>query len=244
MRHHPHSANRQDSGEGPVALTDLARLRQGAYRLFSQSLRYPDEGRQETMATVAGELRGQGQVWASFPFFLEWDSFLQSLEEIGDRDPVSIQGEYVFSFLTNPSGVPCPIYESAYLGDDPSAAGWLLVRLESEYAKMGLSTVRTVQEAPDHVAVELEFMAFLCQREAEAWEENDLPQALQECRRQSNFLRKHLVWWVPEYARRLAALDQLSVFAAASRALWAFLVYDGDILDALHQRFEGVAEVP
>ncbi|MFQ5860738.1 MAG: molecular chaperone, partial [Dehalococcoidia bacterium] len=145
-------------------------------------------------------------------------------------------------FVVNRAGIPCPIYESAYLGEDPSAKGWLLAQLEGEYAQVGLSPSPALREPPDHAAVELEFMAFLCSCEAEAWEEKDLPKALRECQRQRTFLERHLAWWFPQFACKVAATNRDSVFATAARATTAFLAHDSDLVDALLQQLEGVRE--
>lgn len=235
---------RRDKGQGPLTLAELARLRQAVYRLLSQCLLYPDAQRLPTIATAAGEMNRLAHVWNSFAFFHEWSHLLHRLEELRYREPSAIQDEYLSSFVVNSAGLPCPIYESAYLGDDPSAAGWLLAQLEGEYAQVGLSTSLARREPPDHAAVELEFMAFLCRREAEAWEAEALPQALASLQRQRSFAKHHLACWFPQFARRATAHKPDSIFAAVGQAARAFLAHDSDLLDSLQQRFESVAEAP
>ena len=58
---------------------------------------------------------------------------------------------------------------------------------------------------PDHASVELEFVAFLCQREAESWDCRDPDSALQSLAQQSAFLNSHLGLWLGLFARQVAA---------------------------------------
>ncbi|HJN88311.1 MAG: molecular chaperone TorD family protein [Dehalococcoidia bacterium] len=225
-------------------LESLTRLRQAAYRLFSQSLVYPDTERVETIGIVAGELARQSEPWAGFAFFREWDLFLDALAGLGPQQAAALQGEYVSSFQVSRPNVPCPIYESVYLAPEPAAAALLLAQLEIEYARAGLAASSSPRQAPDHVAVELEFMSFLCAREAEFWEAEDIRQARQFLKTERRFLRAHLNRWFPQFACGVNALNPDGVFASATRAAGAFIVHDGDLIDGLLLRFDAVREAP
>jgi len=58
---------------------------------------------------------------------------------------------------------------------------------------------------PDHVGIELAFMAYLAAREALAWEagEDDVARGLLQ--KQEAFLREHLGAWLPQFSRRILA---------------------------------------
>ena len=225
-------------------LESLTRLRQAAYRLFSQSLVYPDTERVETIGIVAGELARQSEPWAGFAFFREWDLFLDALAGLGPQQAAALQGEYTSSFQVNRPSVPCPIYESVYVAAEPSATALLLAQLEADYARAGLVTSQSPRQAPDHAAVELEFMSFLCAREAEFWEAEDIRQARQFLKTERRFLRAHLNRWFPQFACGVNALNPDGVFASATRAAGAFIVHDGDLIDGLLLRFDAVREAP
>jgi TorA maturation chaperone TorD len=222
----------------------LTRQRQAAYRLFSQSLVYPDTMRLETIGIVAGELVRQSEPWAAFAFFQEWNQFLHAVAGLSHQEAAALQGEYTSSFQVNRPSVPCPIYESVYLAAEPSAAALLLAQLEGDYARAGLVASQSPRQAPDHAAVELEFMSFLCAQEAERWEAEDIRQARQFLRKERRFLKTHLVRWFPEFTGRVNALNPGGVFASATRAAEAFIVHDCDLIDSLLRRFDGVREVP
>ncbi|MBI4201517.1 MAG: molecular chaperone TorD family protein [Chloroflexi bacterium] len=224
-----------------LAVEDLALFRQVAYRLFSQSLLYPDEARLAMLATVAGEIGGWDEGLWGFAFAPGWSRLLSCLKESCSPSATHIESEYVSLFLANEAGVPCPIYESAYLGEDPSATGLLLGQLEKEYRLMGLSPSPDLKEPPDHAAVELEFMAFLCSREAEAWGRQTLAEAIRAVEAERVFLASHLTRWFPGIAGRVAAVARESRFAVITESACSFSGHDCDLLAALLERFQGVS---
>lgn len=60
-------------------------------------------------------------------------------------------------------------------------------------------------EREDHVAVELEFLSFLCEREAESWASGQSEGARQLRRQQKSFLDDHLGRWLAEFCQRVQA---------------------------------------
>lgn len=231
----------EPSSNGPgMSLATVARLRQGAYRLFSQSLLYPDQERTATLCRVARELMTHDQGWSSFSFFPQWAAFLRALERLGNSPPEVIQGESLSLFVVGQEPVPCPPYEAAYQGGDPAAVGWLLAQLEREYAQAGVQPSPTLNEPPDHVAVELEFMSFLCGKEAEAWESRNLEEARSTLRRERAFLDAHLGRWFPGFARRVASEDGGGWFVAQVTAAATFLVHEEDLVGVILHSYDGV----
>ncbi len=55
---------------------------------------------------------------------------------------------------------------------------------------------RLAGEPADHVSFELDFMRFLCRKEAEALKNGDDPSKFQDAQR--DFLGQHLLRWVPQ----------------------------------------------
>ncbi len=68
------------------------------------------------------------------------------------------------------------------------------------YRACGLTA--PVTERVDHLAVELEFMSFLAQKEAYALHESQLDRAEDMRELQKKFLTEHLARWVPSFAAR------------------------------------------
>lgn len=109
---------------------------------------------------------------------------------------------------------PC---ESTYrwkgAGDILSEAGDLQRGLQQLYSQFGVSPV----EGPvDHIAVQMEFMAYLCQREAREWQAGAAQAARQLRRQESGFLADHPGKWVPEFYRRLSGQARSSFYTVAA----------------------------
>ncbi|MBI3969833.1 MAG: molecular chaperone TorD family protein, partial [Chloroflexi bacterium] len=156
------------------ALAELAWLRRGAYRLFASVFLYPEAQRLTELPQAAAEFRQYDSLLARLAFFAPWRRLLEALAELaataaGGRE--ELESEYVRLFVVGSRNVRCPLYESYYLEPGGQISGLVEAQLEREYLAGGVVVGRGLGEAPDHLAVELEFMAHLCNQEADAWEE-------------------------------------------------------------------------
>lgn len=206
---------------------ELARLRQGLYRLFGALFLYPDRDRLATLRAVAGELQQADDFWGSYTFSEPLRRLLKVLSELGEGAKEEIEEEYVRLFLVKPMAPP---YQSFYLDPDGQARGWIAVQLEREYTHAGLALSPSQKKLPDHVAVELEFMAFLCGQQAQALEEGTLEggDQAQECQRA--FLGQHLGRWFPRFALQVNDAASEALYGVAAEAAHAFLHYDLGLL--------------
>jgi len=101
---------------------------------------------------------------------------------------------------------PCPINELEYgdLKADALFQPHRLADLAAFYRAFGLEIADDAAERPDHLCVELEFMAVLAAKEAWAREHQLDADALAVVRdAQKKFLREHLGRWTPAFTRRL-----------------------------------------
>lgn len=92
-------------------------------------------------------------------------------------------------------------YGSLYLEDSSRVMGDSTLDVRERYAEEGLDI--GLKEAPDHVAIELEFMYLLVFREVEAIKLADFETANSHLERQKAFLETHLGMWVSEFANRV-----------------------------------------
>jgi TorA maturation chaperone TorD len=102
------------------------------------------------------------------------------------------------------------------------------------YRAFGLEPSRELPERHDHLALELEFMAWLIAKEQRARRAGNLEQG-EVCRdAQRSFLRDHLVWWVPAFATLLRLgcedrggrahdADPRTFYGAVATSICAFL---------------------
>ncbi len=214
-------------------MEDLARFRQAAYRFLGALFMYPDAERFRELVGVARVL-ARDKTFAVFPFFQPWQRLTRFLTRQNGGPPLDqIEQEYVRIFLANSAGVPCPPFESYWSDPGGQAAAWVPLQLRREYAEVGLVPSPAVSQVPDHVTVELEFMAFLCAREAEAWARKDVGLGLETLRREHGFLGKHLGRWFPTFAREVIRADRTGLYALAAEAAAAFMHHDSDLLSLL-----------
>lgn len=232
--------SRQQTADDGPHLAVVAQLRQAAYRLFSTLLLYPDEERLAALATAAGELQDQSEFWAAFPFFGQWSRLLSSLQGLEEWETAKVQQQYVRLFMINPGGLPCLPYESYYVEPEGQATGWIAVQVEREYAAAGLVLAPSLKELPDHAAVELEFMAFLCHREACAWGTEVMKEGIYSLERQAAFLDRHLLQWFPEWARQVMRVDGDGIYTVVAEAAGSFVSCDRDLVSILLDRFQAV----
>jgi anaerobic sulfite reductase subunit A len=221
------------SRQHDMGLMELARLRQGCYRFSGALFLYPDQERLANLVAAAGELQEGNESLAAFPFFGPWQRLLTTLQGLAEGDAAEVREEYMRLFLVNPQAPP---YESFYMDPERRVAGWIAAQLAHEYTKRGLALSPSLQESPDHVAVELEFMAFLCSLEAQAWERKVLEESAQALEWQHAFLRRHLVRWFPAFVRQVVVADQEGLYAVAAEAAGALIHHDQDLIALLSDR--------
>ncbi|MGQ9554983.1 MAG: TorD/DmsD family molecular chaperone [Anaerolineae bacterium] len=213
-------------------MVELARLRQGCYRLAAALFLYPNRSRWANLIGAARELKQENGSLGLFPFFGPWQRLLTTLL---NEDCRKIEGEYIRLFVVNPQAPP---YESFYLDPERQITGWIVAGLEREYTERGLAVSTPLQEPPDHVAVELEFMAFMCGREAEAWERKVVREGAHLLQSEERFLDSHLKRWFPAFLRQVAVTSRTDLYGAAVEAVYAFLHHDQDLIALLLKRFQ------
>ena len=90
-----------------------------------------------------------------------------------------------------------PPYEGLYKRDE--TMGSCAIKLKDFYRSTGFLPSEEVQEAPDYIGIELDFMFNLCQRESESWSAGK--NAASAVSAQEEFLSDHLGSWVGEFCR-------------------------------------------
>ncbi|RME47462.1 MAG: hypothetical protein D6795_14085 [Deltaproteobacteria bacterium] len=112
----------------------------------------------------------------------------------------SLREEFVALFIADLERF-CAPYEGAHVNGSPEYTIPLpILLLEREYAREGLLAARN--ELPDHVAVELEFLSYLCGKEITAAQEGGDRERIAEAQRR--FIERHLALWFPSFARMVA----------------------------------------
>jgi putative dimethyl sulfoxide reductase chaperone len=117
-----------------------------------------------------------------------------------------------------------PPYEAEYGQAHIFQKTQTLADIAGFYRAFGLEIAAGSHERVDHVSVELEFMHFLCIKEAHALENHHPESRIAVCREaQAKFLREHLCCWAPGLARRLRARAGGTPYAGLGELLASFL---------------------
>lgn len=149
----------------------------------------------------------------------------------GSRHAHNAEYEKTFGLLVSSI---CPPYETEYIGSKfefQRSNG--LSDINGFYHAFGLAIADKHPERADHIVLELEFMAHLLELDRRA--ANDAGELrknhLQVCRdAQSRFLKEHLAWWVPAFAKLLALESRSGFFAAAGVFLAALIPVERAVL--------------
>jgi TorA maturation chaperone TorD len=149
------------------------------------------------------------------------------LEEL-DRPAAESCAEYDRVFGLVPSR-ECPPYETEYhSSSEPFFRSQQLADVAGFYRAFGLQTSGAQPERPDHLALELEFMAFLLLKKRLVLASMPANATSAEQARicdeaQRVFFRDHLAWWVPSFAAGLRRKAGSGVYASVARLLAALL---------------------
>jgi putative dimethyl sulfoxide reductase chaperone len=118
----------------------------------------------------------------------------------------------------------CPPYEGEYDQAHIFQKTQALADIAGFYRAFGLELTADFHERVDHISVELEFMHFLCRKEAYALKRGHAPERIAQSRKaQATFLREHLGRWAPEFARRLCAKDDHGLYGRLGELLDAYV---------------------
>ncbi len=213
------------------------------YQLLNLACRYPDED-------VIGALKGNvssglleriEETYLSTPSTTEKiASFKRNIDAIGD--PHELQVEYTRLFI-GPSHLPAPPYESVYMID---SRGFLMGNAATAVMKLyleeGLALSPSIMDLPDHILAELEFMSYLSEREASAWE-SEIEKPKHYLRKQDTFLTNHLTKWLPQFAQGIRGASRQGFYCTLSELTESLVGSDHDYIKALMRGLDGMERV-
>jgi len=218
-------------------LLELARFRQGAYRLLAAWLLYPDRATVEVAPSAAGLLREYDDFAIGLTYWDSWDRLLRALDQIGVDEFPSLERSYMRLFGESRAQQPIPLCETGYVAA-PDIVAQITGSIATQYIASGLAV--STGETPDHAAVELEYLSFLCDSEAATRQEavgleEDSAKTNRVVERQQSFLKEHLCTWMPTMGKQVAKRDQ-GIYALICSAAGALVVGDLDLVTIMLSR--------
>ena len=125
--------------------------------------------------------------------------------------------------FVGPYRLLAPPYGSVYL-EDNRIMGDSTLDVRDYYENEGLDTV--IKEAPDHIAVELEFVYYLIVKQIRAVRDADL-QMLQSCQQKhGSFLQTHLGRWLPGFVEKVQKNAQTEFYRTLANLTDKFVQND------------------
>jgi TorA maturation chaperone TorD len=137
------------------------------------------------------------------------------------------QYESAFGLL---GGSKCPPYETEFVASKLTfQRSNMLADVAGFYHAFGFQVSTTHPDRPDHVTLQLEFMAQLLQLEWQARhsagkEPGSRAEICYEAARR--FLREHVAWWVPTFSRMLERQDPDGFYAEIAHFLAALVAVE------------------
>lgn len=190
--------------------TELLMVRARLVHLLACGFAYPDEALCQTLASgeYALELSSLGE---TLGLHSTLPALLAALGKERGAEPARLQGEHTYLFARN---VLCPPYETSYGRGRGLGAVQDLAEVASFYAAFGFQVAATAKELPDHLCVELEFLAALYAKEAYAREQGwrERGQVCAEAR--AKFAAEHLKTWLPKFSERAREHARLAFYPA------------------------------
>jgi TorA maturation chaperone TorD/NAD-dependent dihydropyrimidine dehydrogenase PreA subunit len=222
-----------------------ARIRSQLYAALAQGFRRPtptlfagdDEG-----PPLARVMRGARAEIAASPLNKPLDTAVGFLENQAAEEAIrTLEIEYNRLFVgpAQPQALP---YESVYRDPQGLVMGTAAQDVLRRYAAEGLTLSPSYHDLPDHVAVELEFMAHLARCEAQAWKHDDVEGALAYLGKEDAFLRDHLSKWVSAFCERIWEGTEHSFYTVLAKLTEAFVALDAQQISTALQRESALAE--
>ncbi len=141
--------------------------------------------------------------------------------------------EYARLFLVAGRSESAFPYESVYTSGERLLMQDARDAVVEIYRAEGLARSNQFDEPEDHIAFELEFMAYLCRRAGDALSGNDAAAASECCEKQRNFVKEHLGVWAPDFCGDVLRLAKLDFYKGAAQLTRGFIKLDAEVSDAL-----------
>ena len=104
------------------------------------------------------------------------------------------------------------------------------------YREVGLELNSSAIEPEDHLGIELECMARLCQRSLEAFENDDEKAYVDSISMQLHMLEAHLLQWAPRFSDEVLKIAKTDFYRSVATITQEYLQMDYDLLVSMGHR--------
>jgi TorA maturation chaperone TorD len=149
-------------------------------------------------------------------------------------DRLAVEHTRLFGAISPSYGLPPP-YESVQR--ETADAAELAAAVSACYSDAGFAAIDP-SVPPDHLGVELRFMALLCHDEMQQWQRNDAGTAVQSLARQREFLDDHVLQWVAGYLRLVQTQAQHAFYRGVAALALDAVPADRALLEEMLAEFD------
>jgi TorA maturation chaperone TorD len=149
-------------------------------------------------------------------------------EQLAALEENQLQLDHAALFV-GPFALKAAPYGSIYLEKGHRLMGDTTLAAMDLYAAAGLRL--TLKEPADHIAIELEFMHYLCALAAQALAAGDEDTAAELAGKQHHFLKEHLGAWAPAFCAAIEKEAETLYFRTLANCLLAFVSAEMGHLD-------------
>jgi len=218
-----------------AALQSVAARRSELYWLLAEFfLTSPSPALVERLRRDLAGLTGDAAV---DPLAADLVAIRDALPEPADAaaiDQLAIEHTRLFGAISPSYGLSPP-YESVQRKTADAAE--LAAAVSVCYTDAGLAPIDP-SVPPDHLGVELRFMALLCHDEMQHWQRYDADKAAQSLVRQRDFLDGHLLQWVAGYLLLLQAQVRHAFFRNVAALVLDAVPADRALLEEMLAKFD------
>lgn len=164
-------------------------------------------------------------------FFSEIDGI--NLMQIVDRE----NSEYnrLFNILNDESRVLAPPWESVYVTNDGTMFGKPVFQIREKLHEFNLQFKHENKEPEDHIATELEFMAYLIAYSLRAFKEKNESDFLKGIYNQYWLVNNHLLQFINEFKNKIISNTESTLYKGAAELLVTFIKDEHKYLQELKE---------
>lgn len=150
----------------------------------------------------------------------------EAARTLHEAEPDALRAEYSALFEVGDDGPPLPLRASLH----PPRSQAALEEVVRFHEYFGYVVGPRHAWQPDHLSVLLEFMHWLCVREAASTEAGDVAGSAGLRRAQADFAERHLLSWLPALVAAAGTPSRATTYAAVLRAVLQFVEADAAAL--------------
>jgi DMSO reductase family type II enzyme chaperone len=221
------NSNKTNDNKAPQELSPIAK-RSFLYGVFAESFGYPKDELLQAISSGALKDRLCELLTDLYPEIVE-DVDWAALSDVGDKED-SLAAEYTRLFDVGVSGPPCALDGGIYHGPQMKN----MEEVVRFYNHFGLTMTAAMNEMPDHLTIELEFLHFLSYGEDELNKNSDDVADYQ--RGQRDFIARHPGRWIPLMREKLEQAEPRPFFSVLVQLLNDFIAAELSRLEVIHGR--------